>query len=266
MSSLVSTIQSNFQDVPTIKTKEKYDSSVIKAFIITMINDHSSTVAARKCMQSIRNTESKLDTYIQSATTPVDLKFQLKEVGLSLSDWSYPKSPAETRIDLKTGLKITGYRAIDYTKVVSCFVSHIRLWRLCIDINQPIMILEHDALFTRKFRFDEIRDHFTGGVLGLNAPQGATRKPHLYHDQVVKQNKSPVVDAPWIDSKEIPQGIAGNSAYIIKPEAAEQLSNKVLDNGMWPNDALMCKQLFPWLQQAYPYYTTVQGLKSSTTL
>ena len=35
---------------------------------------------------------------------------------------------------------------------------------------------------------------------------------------------------------------------------------------MWPNDAVMCKQLFPTLQVVYPYYTTIQhGLKSTTT-
>lgn len=264
MSSLVSAIQSNFNTLPSLKEKTK-NKEVLKTFVISMINDHSSTVATRKCIQSIRNTESMLDIYIQSATTPLDLKYILKEVGLSLSDWSYPKSPSETKTDLNTGLKLTGYRATDYTKVVSCLISHLRLWSVCVDINQPIMILEHDALFTRQFKFDHIKDHFSGGVIGLNAPQGATRRPHVYHDQVVKQNKSPVVNAPWIDSKEIPQGIAGNSAYIIKPEAAQQLLDKVLEIGMWPNDALMCKQLFPWLQQAYPYYTTVQGLKSSTT-
>lgn len=264
MNSLVSAIQSNFNTLPSLKDKTS-NRGPLKAFVITMINDHSSTVAARKCLQSIKNTESQLDAYIQSATTPADLKYQLKAVGMSLNDWSYPKSPAESRVDLKTGLKITGYRANDYTKVASCLISHVRLWDLCVDINQPIAILEHDALFTRQFKFEHIKDHFSGGVLGLNAPQGATRRPHVYHEQVVKQNKSPVVDAPWIDSKEIPQGIAGNSAYIIKPAAAEQLMNKVKEIGMWPNDALMCKQLFPWLQQAYPYYTTVQGLKSSTT-
>ena len=265
MSSLVSAIQSNFNNVTNLESRINYHDNILKAFIITMINDHSSTVAARKCLQSIRNTKSELDPYFQSATTPVDLKYMKEAVGMSLNDWTYPKSPAETRIDLKTGLKITGYRSNDYTKVVSCLISHARLWVLCTEIDQPIIVLEHDALFTRQFRYKDIKQDFTGGILGLNAPQGATRRSNIYHDQVIKQNKTPVADAPWVDDLEIPQGIAGNSAYIIKPEAAQQLMNKLYDIGLWPNDAFMCKQLFPWLQQAYPYYTTVQGLKSSTT-
>lgn len=261
MSDLVSAIQNNLAP----KRSDHTVRNLLRAFIITMVNDHSSTVAARKCLQSIKNTRSHLDPHIQMATTPEDLNHYLKLVGYTLNDWTYPKSPAETKVDLKTGLKITGYRSNDYTKVVSCLMSHARLWTMCIDLNEPIMILEHDALFTRQFKFEDINNYFTGGVLGLNAPQGATRRSHIYHDQVLKQGKTPVADAPWIDDKEIPQGIAGNSAYIIKPHAAKQLIEKILDIGMWPNDALMCKQLFPWLQQAYPYYTTVQGLKSSTT-
>ena len=35
-------------------------------------------------------------------------------------------------------------------------ISHMRLWQHCIDINEPIMILEHDAIFQRQFKYKEI--------------------------------------------------------------------------------------------------------------
>jgi len=36
--------------------------------------------------------------------------------------------------------------------------------------------------------------------------------------------------------------------------------------GMWPNDAIMCRQLFPTdLKVVYPYYTVVQSGVSTTT-
>lgn len=266
MSSLVSAIASNFQDAPKIEDKYNVKNYVMPGFIISMTNDHSSTVATRKCIQSIKNTNSNINTFIIDATTPVNLLEHLSYVGFSLNEWTYPKSPAESIVHLKTGLKITGYRANDYTKVVSCLISHVRLWELCINLNAPILIMEHDAIFTKRFDFDDLKDYFTGGILGLNDPRGATRRSQLYHQKVIEQKNKPVADVPWIDNKDIPQGLAGNSSYIIKPEAARNLLEKIKDIGMWPNDALMCKQLFPWLQQAYPYYTTVQGVKSSTTL
>ena len=265
MTSLVSAIASNFQDAPKIENKFKISRNFITAYVICMFNDHLSTVATRRCLQSIKETNSKIDAYILNATTPVDLKEHLKQVGLTLNDWTYPKSPAETKIDTKTGLKITGYRATDYTKVVSCLVSHARIWYKAIELDAPVMVLEHDSIFTKQFKWEDVKNDFTGGVLGLNDPRGATRKAQLYHEKTIEQQTTPVVNAPWIDNKEIPQGIAGNSAYIIKPEAAQHLIDKIKDIGMWPNDALMCKQFFPWMQVIWPYYTVVQGGPSSTT-
>ena len=76
-----------------------------------------------------------------------------------------------------------------------------------------------------------------------------------------------VKDAPFVlPETSLPQGLAGNSAYIIKPYFAEKLLNKLKQKGGWPNDALMCKQFFPYhLKVVYPYYTTLQGVPSTTT-
>ena len=35
--------------------------------------------------------------------------------------------------------------------------------------------------------------------------------------------------------------------------------------GLWPNDALMCKQVIPRLGVTTKYYTEVQGTPSTTT-
>ena len=64
----------------------------------------------------------------------------------------------------------------------------------------------------------------------------------------------------------IPQGLAGNSAYIIKPWAAKKVIQEVKEIGAWPNDALLCYQNFSFLAVTKKYYTRVQGLPSTTTL
>jgi GR25 family glycosyltransferase involved in LPS biosynthesis len=63
----------------------------------------------------------------------------------------------------------------------------------------------------------------------------------------------------------VPQGLAGNSAYIIKPKGAEELIMAVEKYGAWPNDAIMCKQLIPNMGVTRRFYTKVQGLPSTTT-
>ena len=71
---------------------------------------------------------------------------------------------------------------------------------------------------------------------------------------------------PIIDEVHIPQGLAGNSAYVIKPEGAERMLDLSQRYGMWPNDALMCRQLVPNLGVTRNFYTRIQGLRSTTTL
>ena len=130
------------------------------------------------------------------------------------------------------------------------------------------MVLEHDAVFVRKFDYTEIENKFTGDILGLNDPTKATRKYKVFDSKLQSQynNQTVVVDVPWIDEQTVPQGLAGNSAYIIKPSGANKLIALVKQHGMWPNDAIMCKQLMPGsLQCVYPYYTKVQGIRSTTT-
>jgi GR25 family glycosyltransferase involved in LPS biosynthesis len=86
----------------------------------------------------------------------------------------------------------------------------------------------------------------------------------VFHEKV--SSYVGVQPVPTIDDMDVPQGLAGNSAYMISPKGAKKLLDKVREVGMWPNDALMNKQFFPWLEVVYPYYTTIQrGLRSTTT-
>ena len=71
---------------------------------------------------------------------------------------------------------------------------------------------------------------------------------------------------PTIDDISVPQGLAGNSAYIIKPAGAKQMIELVDEYGLWPNDAIMCKQLVKGLGVTKKFYTKVQRTRSTTTL
>ena len=51
-----------------------------------------------------------------------------------------------------------------------------------------------------------------------------------------------IKDGPW----------GGGNQFV------KSLSNKLLEKGGWPNDAIMCKQFFlNELKVVYPYYTTL---------
>lgn len=268
-------LEANFQS--------KYSKSLMQlpTLIISDINSSVSTAATRKVVNSINSTESQLYPSIIPATTPETLSRDLKKFGLSKNSYTYPLK-GDSRIDIGSGLHLTGYGANDVNKVISCFVSHMRCWFIAALQRTPCVILEHDAIFVKKL--DLFNDKALSikntklieyGIIGLNNPKGATRRSNAYYDKVIQSISKPdletysggykIVSAPWVDNKIIPQGIAGNSAYIISPHMARQLINKVAEIGIWPNDAMMCKQLFPnQINQIYPFVTELQGVKSTT--
>jgi len=176
--------------------------------------------------------------------------------------WSYPWKGEEVSIPL--GLKMKAYATSTsaYARV-GCFLSHYHLWKKSVELDEDVLILEHDAYFLKQYHAPIAMRHH---AMSLNDPRGATRKAQVYHDKLQSGAGNPV-ECPWIDDdRAIPQGLPGNSAYVIGPGMAQRAIDFVAKHGAWPNDALLCKQNFPnalWCLKDYA--TTIQGLGSTTT-
>ena len=69
--------------------------SMIKGYIITMVNNHESTLASRQVIGSIKQTKSEIDPLIFPATTPDTVQQDLKKITSIDAQWlkySYHKS------------------------------------------------------------------------------------------------------------------------------------------------------------------------------
>ena len=176
--------------------------------------------------------------------------------------WHYPDQGVTRKHE--SGMEFTGYNGKLETRI-ACFKSHMHLWQKA---DRPIMILEHDAVFARNFDINKILAKLDDGdVLMLNDPRGATRRGNQYHENIISHNFGihPVDGVNTADEK-CPDGLAGNSAYIITPAAAKKALNLVDQYGYMPNDALLCKQWFGEnLKSIYPYITRVQQTTSTTS-
>ena len=302
------------------KTDHGHNEFVIKGFIISLMNNSQAQYTTRNLLHSINATKSQIQPFIVPATTPdtidEDIKNNFnKEYINTLYDktgklrYTWPKTSVEDGIDFSTGIYKRAYAAADWRKVAACSISHMKLWQHCIDLDEPILILEHDAYFVEKFKYIKIamcgkkdnngiyyafnaplnENHkivgeWSGGICGINSPIGATRKALILDSKIknaVNNFKNPseinintkivreaIVTIPYVDEPDdipLPSGLPGNSAYVIKPWAAKKLLEKTSEIGIWPNDALMCRQFFPWLQHYFPYFTKVQGSASTTT-
>ena len=220
----------------------------MKAFIITIIKNRNSLDYAENCLQSIKDTGSDLDARIFNATVPETL-FDV--------NWTWPLD--SKKVCAKSNLFLKPYKTVDNRKRIAAAQSHYRLWKESINLNEPIMILEHDAIFKRKFIEPKTNDDV--GAYSINDPRGATFKAKDYHNSL----NEGINEVPWVTKCQIPQGMPGHSAYVIKPWAAKKVVEQQNAIGWWPNDAIMCRQLCPWVRVYKPYFTTIQDITSTTS-
>lgn len=111
-----------------------------------------------------------------------------------------------------------------YLTKKSCFTNHVRVWKKCIELNEPVAFIEQDAYCVLAWddtQFDE--------VLILNI-DSAFKQP-VFDDIRVKPsfglgkamyNNSPLVynkENAWLGSLMIP----GTAAYAVTPKAAKKL-------------------------------------------
>ena len=200
----------------------------MQAFVIYIQNHEDSEKHSDRCVQSIIDTESHLDVEKFPAITPENM---------------------------------SAYKTYDNNKRIAAAQSPYMLWRKCVTLNQPIMILEHDAIFTRKFDLNILEWFPEEGAVSINNPIGATFSAKEYDRKL----HNGINEVPWLTGNDVPQGLPGHSAYIIYPDAAKEVMQLQEDIGWWPNDAIMCKQLCPWIRCYKPYYTECQGIKSTTS-
>ena len=192
------------------------------------------------------------------AVTPDNVGVRMIELDIR---WDYPwHKPVR---DMASGLLKSPYNTANPNARIACAVSHYELWHKSATEDRTILVLEHDAVWKKKL--DEgVTSSEKYDIIGINDPRGATRKSKQFHE-TVQSKEAEIQRAPVIDHELVPQGIAGNSAYIVKPTGAAKLINLVKSYGLWPNDAIMCRQLIRSLGVTRTYYTGVQGLPSTTS-
>ena len=229
----------------------------MKAFVITMIGHLYSEESANRCIVSAHNHGVCVNKF--TAVTKDTVEKIMADHNLV---WSWANNNTENTICPFTGLKQFPYTSGDLRNKMACSMSHYLLWKLCVEINEPILILEHDAVFVQSL--PEI--DFKGSIQINNPARGGYRGNQHSQDMHIRGTNGvhSLTRKRPVDSL-IPDGFSGNSAYIVKPWAAQEFINAFHKYGVWPNDATICLQLFPWLEEYYPFITVVKQTQSTTT-
>ena len=197
----------------------------MKAFVITIMQHQGSLETSWRCIESGYKYDLEIKRF--EAITPKDSPLLLLE---------------------QEGISDLGFEE-KYSRNLNCisaFLSHYSLWKKCIELNEEILIFEHDAVLTApiptvpyefvcNFGKPSYGQFNTPTTLGLN---------------------------PLTSKKYFP----GAHAYGVKPEGAKQLVYEATSSGK-PTDVYLHSDTFPWLQEYYPWpaeardnFTTIQNV------
>ena len=235
----------------------------MKAFVITVKGNEYSENCADRCIKSAEEHGLKVEKFYG-----VDKEHAYEVMHENNLEWTWANNN-----NAATDCPITGLHTFPYTtgggslasltSKIGCSMSHFLLWKKCVDLYEPILILEHDAVFLRP-----LPDFEFNGICQINDPAGCTPRGVEWSQKMQQRGGEGTFPKTWIrkeNERHIPDGLAGNSAYIIKPWAAKEVISKIKEIGVWPNDATMCKQLFPYLEEYYPFITKVNQTQSTST-
>ena len=176
------------------------------------------------------------------------------KVGVEVLNWK-ATTPADDpeQIAEDKGIPLDGFREVysRFDRCLSAFLSHHSLWEHCVEINEDILILEHDAVFVAPPPV--ISYHY--GIVNLGKPSYG------------KHVQAPTLGLGKLVSK---QYLPGAHAYLIEPSAAQMLIDTAkIEAGptdVWINNARFnfIQEYYPWPVEVKDNFSTIQVERGCT--
>lgn len=157
--------------------------------------------------------------------------------------------------------------------VMGCFFSHYYLWQRCVELNEPIVILEHDGYVIKPIP-DSILGAFDD-VLKLDPcdPFSSTYDQDVdktIHEVITveKYNNPKAKDTSTKSFAGTGNYFRGTYSYIVKPQGAKKLIEFVHEHGHLPSDQQIGDQVLDTrvtastLARLHPIYSVGDNIKS----
>lgn len=185
---------------------KKYDMNVGGTFIIYMPNVPVSISMSQRCLKSCHSVGQQAELFegFDGTTGVIKIPNHLKTQ--SWINW----------------LKVTDH--FQSPTEVACSLSHIALWVKCMEIDRPIVILEHDAIMVKPYTFH----HFYNAISYL----GCHEQLNQTHFPLTPTHSS--INVNW-------HFMHRAHAYCVDPSVAKRLFLNVLDRGIFETSDVMIK-------------------------
>jgi len=185
---------------------KSYDTSVSKAHIIYMPNVEVSKILANRCLESCDKVGQKACLYEGFDGTSGVIKVPKHLENQSWVKW----------------IKVTDHQ--QSVTELSCSLSHISLWVKCMEEDQPLIVLEHDAIMVKAYNEHLIYNSI--GYLGCSEQKSQKLFRPTPNLSMINRN--------W-------HFINRAHAYCIDPPSAKKLFTKVLDCGIYESADVMIR-------------------------
>lgn len=175
----------------------------MKAFIIYLKEVQSTIDSALECKRTAR--QHGLDAWMFEGFTPSRADKFINEQNLK----PYDPGPKLYKIKWQKG----GVRG--------CMISHYHVWKKCVELDQKIVVLEHDSRVVSENYNQDFQD-----VLHLDGYR---------FNEDPNEGKFPLVE-DFVNIRKGENHLQGTYGYVIKPHAAKKLINGAHQNGITASD------------------------------
>jgi len=203
----------------------------MKAFIIYLKELQHTVDSALECKRTAR--QHGLDAWMLEGFTPSRADQFIKANNLQ----PYLPGPKLYKIKWQKG----GVRG--------CMISHYHAWKKCIELDQKIVVLEHDSRVCSDTYLQEFQD-----VLHLDA--------HRFEQDPDQGKQAKVED--FVHMRKGENQLKGTYGYVIKPHAAKRLIQGAHEDGLTASD-MFVKDKYVRIQVAKPRAVYVASQDSLTS-
>jgi len=203
----------------------------MKSVIIYLPSIEHTVTSSRKALSSAK--KYGLEVELFKGYTPSQADEYIKKEKLKM----YEPGPKLYKIKNKKG----GVRG--------CMISHLNVWKHCISINEPIVVLEHDSEVVSDTFNQPFQD-----ILHLDA--------HRFIDPDPDENIIPVVEK-FEHYRKGEQQLKGTYGYVVKPHSAERLIKGAYTDGITASD-MFVKDKYVNIEVVRPRAVRVTSTQSLT--
>ena len=228
-----------------------FNMKVEGTYIISIQGNEVSQKLTRQCYESCQKIgQPNVNIFPAFDATDSPVKIQDHDLGKPIGELGTIKVPEF--LQGQAFLNFLRLRRSDLLMTqIACFLSHYSLWCMCLDKDQPIVILEHDAVMVKPY----LRHNYLNNIVYLGGSEQVAGS--LRDSDTIPPHAS--------DQQGLDRFICRAHAYSIDPLMAKNLVSYAIHHGIITTaDAMMRYDMFGIVQDGVYAYDNPHDLSTIT--